>query len=91
MASQLMLFETDATPRADGSFLLRPRRLVDGKEISASKAAALLGFADKETVCGLVRRGEIKGWKPESQRGNGKYRIDLGSVMDYKQRRLAAK
>lgn len=91
MASQLMLFETDTTPRADGSFLLRPRRLVDGKEISAMKAAGLLGFRDTETVYALVRTGEIKGWKPAAARGNGKYRIDLGSVMTYKERRLAAR
>lgn len=90
MASQLMLFETDTTPRADGSFLLKPRKLVDGREVSAGKAAGLLGFKDKETVYALVRSGQIRGWKPESARDNGKYRIDLGSVMDYKARRQAA-
>jgi len=88
MASQLMLFETDATARADGSILLRPRRLVDGKEVSAAKAAGLLGFKDPETIYGMIQSGEIRGWKPDSARGNGKYRIDLGSVMDYKERRL---
>ena len=88
MASQLILFETDATPRTDGSFLLQPRRLVDGKEISARKAAGMLGFKDPETIYGMIQCGEIKGWKPASARGNGKYRIDLGSVMDYKERRL---
>ncbi|MEI6656786.1 MAG: hypothetical protein WCP45_18625 [Verrucomicrobiota bacterium] len=88
MASQLMLFETDTTPRADGCFLLRPRRLVDGKEVGAAKAAGLLGFKDAETIYGLIQCGEIKGWKPASTRGNGKYRIDLGSVLDYKERRL---
>ena len=90
MASQLFLFETDSTPGTDGSFVLRPRRLVDGKEISASKAAGLLGFKDRETIFGLIRAREIKAWKPETARGNGKYRVDLGSVMDYKQRRLKA-
>ncbi len=88
MAAQLMLFETEATPRADGCILLRPRRLVDGKEIGAAKAAGLLGFKDTETIYGLIQCGEIKGWKPASVRGNGKYRIDLGSVLDYKERRL---
>lgn len=91
MASQLLLFETDTTPRADGSILLRPRRLVDGKEISAAKAAGLLGFKDPETIYGMIQTGEIKGWKPNAARGNGKYRIDLGSVMAYKERRLAAR
>jgi hypothetical protein len=90
MASQLYLFETDTKPQADGSIVLRPRRLVDGKEISAAKAAGLLGFKDTETIYGLIQAKQIKGWKPESARGNGKYRIDLGSVMDYKARRQAA-
>ncbi len=90
MASQLMLFETDTTPRADGTFLLKPRRLVDGKEISAAKAAGLLGFKDVETIHGLIKTRQLVGWKPDSKRGNGKYRIDLGSVMDYKAKRLAA-
>jgi len=89
MASQLFLFETDATPHTDGSFTVRPKRLVDGKEITAAKAAGMLGFKDLETVYNLVKLGEIKGWKPDSKRGNGKYRIDLGSVLDYKQRRSA--
>jgi hypothetical protein len=89
MASQLYLFETTASPQKDGSFVVRPQRLIDGKEISAQKAAGLLGFKDKETIFRLVELGEIKGWKPKSKRNNGKYRIDLGSVMDYKARRLA--
>jgi hypothetical protein len=88
MASQLHLFETECTPSGDGAFLVRPKRLIDGKEISAKKAAGLLGFRDKETIFRLVEMGEIIGWKPKSKRGNGKYRIDLGSVMDYKTARL---
>jgi len=89
MASQLFLFESETATQADGSFMIRPKRLVDGREISAKKAAEMLGFRDKETISKLIAAGEIKGWKPASKRGNGKYRIDLGSVLDYKARRLA--
>jgi hypothetical protein len=91
MASQMMLFETETTARADGSFLLKPRRLVDGKEISAARAAGMLGYKDPESVYKLIACGEIRAWKPEAVRGNGKYRIDLGSVMRYKERRLEAR
>lgn len=89
MASQLHLFESETTPAGDGSFLVRPKRLVDGREISARKAADMLGFRDKETIFRLIEAGELRGWKPKAKRGNGKYRIDLGSVLDYKARRLA--
>jgi hypothetical protein len=88
MAGQLMLFETDSVACADGSFTVRPRRLVDGREIGAKKAAAMLGFRDVETISKLVALGQIKGWKPESLRNNAKWRIDLGSVIAYKEKRL---
>jgi len=83
-----MLFETLQEQRPDGSFLVKPRRLVDGREISAAAACRLLGYKDKETVCRMVATGEIKGWKPRTRRGNGKWRIDMGSVLDYKAERL---
>lgn len=70
--------------------MIRPRRLVDGREISADAAARMLGFRDKATVCRMVGAGVLQGWKPESKRGNAKYRIDLGSVLDYKARRVQA-
>jgi hypothetical protein len=89
MASQLFLFESESSPGVDGAFIVKPKRLVDGREISAQKAAEMLGFRDKETIFRLVECGEIRGWKPKSRRGNGKYRIDLGSVLDYKAKRLA--
>lgn len=88
MAGQLMLFETESAAHADGSFTVRPRRLVDGREIGAAKAAGMLGFKDVETISKLVALGQIKGWKPESLRGNAKWRIDLGSVLTYKEKRL---
>ena len=83
-----MLFETESEARADGSLVVRPRRLCTGQEISAKKAAGMLGFKDVETISNLVAMGKIKGWKPEAKRANGKWRIDLQSVLDYKQQRL---
>lgn len=83
-----MLFETESSPQSDGSLVVRPRRLITGREIDAARAAEILGFKDRETVFRLVERGELIGWKPESKRGNAKYRIDLQSVYDYKARRL---
>jgi hypothetical protein len=88
MSAQLMLFETDSTPQADGSLLVRPRRLCTGQEITARKAGQMLGFVDVATVSRLVAIGEIRGWKPESRRGNAKWRIDLQSVLEYKARRM---
>ena len=90
MATQLLLFSSDQETQPDGSIVVRPRRLVDGREISAAAAAKLLGFKDKDTVCRMVQAGLITGWKPESKRGNAKYRIDLGSVIEYKERRIKA-
>jgi hypothetical protein len=89
MASQLHLFETEVDTLGDGSFRVKPRRLVDGRECSAKKAADMLGFKDRETIYKLIELGELRGWKPKSERGNGKYRIDVGSVLDYKARRMA--
>ena len=86
--AQLMLFETDSSQQPDGSLVVRPRRLITGREINGARAAEILGFKDKETVFRLIERGEIIGWKPDSKRGNAKYRIDLQSVYDYKARRL---
>lgn len=88
MAAQLFIFESEQSLQVDGSFHIRPKRLVDGREIGAGKAAEMLGFRDRETIFRLIVLGELRGWKPETTRGNGKYRIDLGSVLDYKARRL---
>lgn len=84
-----MLFEVESSGRADGSLLVKPKRLCTGEEISAKKAMSMLGFKRVETISALVETGKIKGWKPESVRGNGKWRIDLQSVLDYKARRQA--
>ncbi|MFU8894021.1 MAG: hypothetical protein ACNA8L_10370 [Luteolibacter sp.] len=86
--SQLMLFETESQPQADGSLVVRPKRLCTGQWISARKAGEMLGFRDVETISRMVALGEIRGWKPASKRGNAKWRIDLQSVLEYKARRL---
>lgn len=88
MANQMMLFETDSTPQADGSLVVRPRRLCTGQEVGVQKVCGMLGFRDRETIYGLIDAGELRAWKPASKRGNGKWRIDLQSVLDYKARRL---
>ncbi len=87
MSAQLLLFEPESETRPAGSLVVRPRRLCPGPEISAKKAAGMLGFRDVETISNLVALGKIRGWKPESVRGNAKWRIDLQSVLDYKLRR----
>jgi excisionase family DNA binding protein len=89
-AGQILLFEVEQTRHGDGSFTVRPKRLTDGREIGVGQAAKMLGFKDRETVYRLIELGDIKAWKPKSERGNGKWRIDWQSVADYKSARLAA-
>jgi hypothetical protein len=89
-SAQLLLFEVHQERRADGSFIVTPRRVVDRREISAKTAMKILGFKDRGTIYDLLDAGEIEGWKPKSKRGNGKWRIYWDSVMAYKQRREAA-
>jgi excisionase family DNA binding protein len=88
--SQIMLFEVEQTRHQDGSITVRPRRLTDGREIGAVAAAKMLGFRDRETIYRLIELGEIRAWKPRSERGNGKWRIDWNSVAEYKAARLDA-
>ena len=85
---QLYLFEAEQTAAKDGSFIVRPRRLCTGQEVGVQRACKLLGFRDREAVYRLIDLGEITAWKPDSRRGNGKWRIDLQSVLEYKARRL---
>lgn len=87
---QILLFEVEQTRHQDGSFTVRPKRLTDGREIGVAQAAKMLGFRDRETIYRLLELGEIRGWKPSSKRGNGKWRIDWQSVADYKAARLEA-
>lgn len=88
MSLQMMLFETESVAGKDGSLIVRPRRLLTGEEIGVKRAAKMLGYKDRESVYGLIQAGAIKGWKPESKGHNGKWRIDLQSVLDYKARRM---
>lgn len=88
MASQLMLFETESTAQKDGSLIVRPKRLCTGQEVGVQKACGMLGFKDRETIYKLLDEGQLRGWKPDSKRGNGKWRIDLQSILDYKAKRL---
>ena len=60
MATQLLLFSSDQDLQPDGSIVVRPRKLVDGREISAGAAARMLGFRDKDTVCRMVQAGVIR-------------------------------
>ncbi len=80
---QLALFEFSQERRVDGSFVVTPRRLVDNKPISVKRAAGLLHFKDRKAVYRLISTGQIRAWKPKSVKDNGKYRVDLGSVMEY--------
>ena len=86
---QFFLFEVDQQRQADGSFMVKPKRVAITEEISARKAARLLGFKDRESIYRLIDLGEIEAWKPKAKRGNAKWRIDWHSVMSYKERRKA--
>lgn len=81
---------SDQSENPDGSITIHPRRVADDREISAQKAAEMLGFRDRESIYRLIEAGEIRAWRPTSKRGNGKYRINLESVMSYRERRAGA-
>lgn len=85
-----MLFEAEQVAHADGSFTVRPRRVAVTREIGARAAARMLGFRDRETVYRLIELGDLRAWKPKSERGNGKWRIEWESVAEYKAARLDA-
>src|SRR5690606_26693800 len=87
---QQFLFFAEQTSHEDGSFTVRPRRLVDDVEISVERAKKMLGFKDRETVYRMLKAGRLRGWQPETDRGNGKWRVYLASVLDYKARREKA-
>ena len=88
-----MLFEAVQTANADGSFTVRPRRIEITREITAKRAARIIG-QHVETIYRLCELGEehggIKAFKNPSDRGNAKWRIDWESAMGYKTRRQAA-
>lgn len=86
---QLALFEFEQEQRADGSIVVRPRKLTDGREITVAAAARMLGYKDRHAVYRLIALGEIDAWKPATERGNGRWRIAWASVAEYKARRKA--
>ncbi len=83
----------EQTKNADGTITIRAIALADGREIGTGEAAKILSFS-KETISSLCRlggkRGGLSGWQPASVRGNGKWRISLQSVLDYKAGRIKA-
>lgn len=86
----MLMFSVEQFVHPDGTFTVKPRRLVDGREIGVNAAARMLGFKDRESVYRLIALGDLKAWKPASERGNGKWRIDWQSCADYKAGRQAA-
>lgn len=89
MAEQQFLFEVAQERRSDGSFVVRPKRMVDDQEVDAEYARRFLGYKDRETVYRLIKLRQIEGWQDVAVRGNGKYHILLGSLIDFKARRKA--
>ncbi len=80
----------EQTTNADGSITIRATAIADDREIDAGEAGRMLGIKDRETISRLCRTMEIRGWKPATARGNGKWRISLQSVLDYKHQRFVA-
>lgn len=79
----------EQTRNADGSITIRATAVADEREIGAREVGKMLGIKDIDTISHLCRTGQISGWKMETARGNGKWRISLQSVLDYKQQRIA--
>jgi excisionase family DNA binding protein len=80
-------FHVQQSKNADGSFTVRPVKIVDDRMIGIDEAAKILCFRDKKSVYPLISAGIIRAWKPETRRGNGKWRINLQSVHEYKEHR----
>lgn len=90
MASQLMLFEVQSSKRKDGVFEIVPVKVFADREIGVRATMKLLGYKKRQRIYDLLDEGKIRGWKPESERGNGKWRIYESSVLDYKRGRTEA-
>ncbi len=85
----MLLFEVEQTKLPDGSFVVKPKRLTDGREIGTRQAAKMLGL-HRQTVSELCSTGQLEAWKLKSKRGNAKWRIAWQAVIDYKAARKAA-
>jgi hypothetical protein len=79
----------EQTTNPDGSITIRALELADGRDIGTKAAAKLLGTGP-DLIYVLCTIGELKAWKTASARGNAPWRISLQSVIDYKERRIAA-
>lgn len=79
-----VVFAVDQKPVGDGAWLVRPRRVVAGREVGRAEAAAILRVSP-DTVSALVRAGRIEGWQLPTRRGNGRMRISLESVLKYRE------
>lgn len=84
---------TEQTKNPDGSFTIRPVRVEDQREIGAKDAAGMLGLHTDtiHRLCGLgEENGGLKAWKLPSARGNAKWRINLASVLSFRNRNSPA-
>ncbi len=87
-ALKTVAVRVEQTQNPDGSINLRPVEVADEREIGSQQAMTLLGLRDIETIATMIQAGLIEGWKPYTKRGNGRWRIKLQSVLDYKEARL---
>lgn len=88
------LWETAVERKPDGSVTLRPRAPLS--TISAKRAGEILGLG-VDRVYDLYQAGLINGCKPgavakrkDGRRSNAALRLDSGSVLEYRERQLAA-
>ena len=84
-----MAMVTEQTVNPDGSVTIRPVGVADNREIGAAAAGRTLGLHVK-TVHRLCELGEahggLKAWKLPSARGNAKWRINLQSVVNFREK-----
>lgn len=89
---QLLIWESEVTRTAPGSVTLTARRPLS--HMSRAQAAKVLGCSEW-TVSDLYRAGLLDGYKPgarvprkDGKASNAALRLDSGSVLEYKQRRI---
>jgi hypothetical protein len=89
---QLLIWESEVTRTGAGTVTLTARRPLS--HMSRAQAAKVLGCSEW-TVSSLYRAGYLDGYKPgarvarkDGRGSNAALRLDSGSVLLYKQRRL---
>lgn len=96
MAEQLtfLIWESEVKTTGPGSVTLTARRPLS--TMSCQHAAKLLGLG-RDRVYDLYQAGLIDGFKPgavatrkDGRRSNAALRLDAGSVLEYRERQLAA-